>query len=293
MTVNDLNNAMAYIDDAYLDLVDAPKKEIVQMKANRKLVILALAACLILGLGITAYASGLIPSLIAKLTNNYVLEPVTQEIQEERPDYAQWLESQQETWDMMEEIGQQAEQKNETVSADGIAEITLLESYYDGEKVSLAGKLTTLQTAVNFDFDENHEAFSKLCNARDFTPGDGYMYCSTPEETARAEQEYAKNGKVGYITYDTYIRDTILINGEEYGPFSGGMDESGNFSIAPYADGIGLMELSEACRNQPFVDVTLRVRRIAVCHWFAGGKYSSCAGEINDVPVTFRIENIH
>ena len=61
MTVSDLNRAIQNIDGRYLDIADAPEKEIIQMTTHnnrKKILMLVLAACLVMGLGITAYAYG-------------------------------------------------------------------------------------------------------------------------------------------------------------------------------------------------------------------------------------------
>lgn len=61
MTVSDLNRALQNIDERYLEIADAPEKEIMQMNThnNRKTILtLALAACLVMGLAVTAYAYG-------------------------------------------------------------------------------------------------------------------------------------------------------------------------------------------------------------------------------------------
>lgn len=61
MTVSDLNRAIQNIDDRYLEIADTPEKEIIQMTAQKnrkKMLMLALVSCLVMGLGITAYAYG-------------------------------------------------------------------------------------------------------------------------------------------------------------------------------------------------------------------------------------------
>lgn len=58
MTVSDLNRAMQNIDSRYLEIADAPEKEIIQMTNRKKILRPILAACLAMALGITAYAYG-------------------------------------------------------------------------------------------------------------------------------------------------------------------------------------------------------------------------------------------
>ena len=99
-----------YIHEGEFDSIAAPAKS---THFHRKLVALILAACLILGLSITAYATGAIQSLIAKWAHGFILETPTDELRESRPDYAEWLDEQWETRSVLEEIAGKAQQVNE------------------------------------------------------------------------------------------------------------------------------------------------------------------------------------
>lgn len=57
MNTTDLNAAMQYIDDVYLDIADAPQKEIIQMKKRKTLTRILLIAAAIAMLAVTAYAA--------------------------------------------------------------------------------------------------------------------------------------------------------------------------------------------------------------------------------------------
>lgn len=60
MKATQLNEAMAYLDDQYLDMAEAPKKETLKMTSNRNRRILhrlVLAAAMVMMLAITAYAT--------------------------------------------------------------------------------------------------------------------------------------------------------------------------------------------------------------------------------------------
>ena len=108
MTGKDLLTALGGIDGKYIEeaaaqeapasrpplyLADPPKSK----NMRRKLITLIIAACLILGLSITAYATGAVQSLLAKFANGFVLETPTDELRESRPEYAEWLDGQWET----------------------------------------------------------------------------------------------------------------------------------------------------------------------------------------------------
>lgn len=259
---------------------------------TRKIVALILAACLIMGLGITAYATGMIQSLIARWANSFVIETPTDELREERPEYAQWLDEQLEMQSMMEEIGENAEKRDETASADSIeSAVTLLESYYDGEKISMACRLTAPKYTADFNFDETHPMFSSLRIAGD-VEGNQIWNAPTPEDYARAEKEYRENGKVGFITREVFVSDHVYVNDEDCGPCHSDVDEDGYFVVKPFVNDLGDVVLSDTCRNQPEVEVRLTIRKIATFHWYEGGKYMYCTGEIEDYPVAFTLRNI-
>lgn len=259
--------------------------------SNRKIIALILAACLIMGLGITAYATGVIQSLIAKWANSFVIETPTDELREERPDYAHWLDEQLEMKSMMEKIGENAEKRDETASAEAISSaITLLESYYDGEKISMACKLTAPIIPADYHFDETHPMFSSLRTAGD-VEGNQIWNAPTQEDYDRAQKEYRENGKVGFITREIFVSDHVYVNDEDCGPCHSDVDEDGYFVVKPFVNDLGDVVLSEACQNQPSVDVTLTIRKIAIFHWYENGKYMYCTGEIEDFPVTFTLEN--
>lgn len=73
MNANDLNAAMQYIDDTYLDIADAPQKEIIQMTKRKTLTKIFLIAAIIAMLAVTAYAADFmrIQSLVTGTSNIY------------------------------------------------------------------------------------------------------------------------------------------------------------------------------------------------------------------------------
>lgn len=264
---------------------------------TRKIIALVLAACLIMGLGITAYATDIFQSLISRFANSFVLETPTDELRKEQREYAEWLDEQWETRNMMEEIGNNAskEEKVETVEGIDDATITMLESYYDGEKISMACKLTVPEFHADFSFDENHPMFGELCQIGEMNPSDGYVIWSAPtqEDLERAELLYQENGKVGFISYIVFVRDHVYANGEDLGPCHSEPDEEGVFVVKPYIDGIGDVILPESCRNQFSVEVQLTVRKIAEYYWYEDGRVLRCTGEPLDIPISFTIDNIN
>lgn len=57
MKATDLNNAMQYIDDKYLDMAEAPKKEITQMSKKKTMSRIFFIAAVVAMLTVTAYAA--------------------------------------------------------------------------------------------------------------------------------------------------------------------------------------------------------------------------------------------
>lgn len=258
--------------------------------SRRKLIALVLAACLILGLGITAYATGAIQSLIYGLAPRVPREHLEDMIREHPEDMEfQEILAEQE---LLEEMGEKAEKRDETVASDSIgASVTLLESCYDGENVSLACRLDKPELPTSFDFDESHPMFAELEEQSFYRPEYGISSCGNQEEAEKAEQILRETGKVGFITQEIYLRDHVYINGEDCGPCHSDVDENGFFVVEPYVYGIGFVELSEASRNQPSVEVTMNLGKATRYHWYADGKYYTCVGEIVDFPVTFTVRN--
>ena len=131
------------------------------MKKNhsRRLAAIILAACLVFALGITAYATGAIQSLIGKFWSSFQYETPDDQLRQERPDYASWLDEQIEIRNMMLSVGEKAEQTRQDYPIPGTngGGISLLEYYYDGEKIALACQFHRPETQVDFSFSaENY-----------------------------------------------------------------------------------------------------------------------------------------
>ncbi len=266
------------------------EKEQKMGKHTRKIIALALAACLLLALGITACATDAIQSLIGKWWNGFILEKPTDELREERPEYVEWIEEQLATQAAMTEIGEKAVQVNETVDAPGLdgVSITLLESYYDGEKVSMACKLTVPQIPVDFDVDKADLDFEQMHET-----GDWSFAVPLEEDLEKIQQKIENNETFGFICHDVYVRDHVYANGEDIGCCHTDPDREGIFLVNPYVDGYGWIQLPQSALNQPSVQVELRVRSAPVYYWVEDGKVMRAFGEGVTVPVTFTLQNIN
>lgn len=271
------------------------EKEQEMGKHTRKIIALALAACLLLALGITACASDAIHSLIGKWWNGFILEKPTDELREERPDYAEWIEEQLATQAAMTEIGEKAVQVNETVDAPGLdgVSITLLESYYDGEKISMACKLTAPQLPVDFDsdFDRNDPIFESWYEDN----GNWSSNVALEEDREKIRQRIDAGETFGFIGRSIGLKDHVYVNGEDVGCIHTDPDGEGVFLVNPYVEGFGWIELPQSALNQPSVEVTLRVNSNPVYFWVEDGKVMRSYGEggSEPVPVTFTLQNIN
>lgn len=271
------------------------EKEQKMGKHTRKIIALALAACLLLALGITACATDAIQSLIGKWWNGIFLEKPTDELRQERPEYVEWIEGQLATQAAMAEIGEMATQVNETVDAPGLdgVSITLLESYYDGEKISMACKLMVPQTPVDFDsdFNRNDPIFERWYEDH----GDWRSDVALEEDREKILQKINNNETFGFIGYTTGLRDHVHANGEDIGCCHTDPDEEGIFLVNPYVEGFGWIQLPQSALNQPSVQVTLRVSRYPVYFWVEDGEVMRSYGQGGPeaVPVTFTLQNIN
>lgn len=261
--------------------------------STRRVVALILAACLVMGLCVTAYATGGFQSLIAKWASRFVYETPTDELREERPDYAEWLDEQLEIQGVLQEMGEQAQQVNEEKSPEELVQacVTLLESYYDGEKIAMTCRLTTPEMHVTFDFDKTHPKFGQAS-----IPGDGNWenYVPFEEDRQLIKQKLESKGCVGFTTGSCYLKDHLYVNHEDFGYGHSEVESDGLFYIDPFYSGLGNVELPESCRDQSEVDVTVRLGYSQI-HWWLEGDKVLWAFESNGevYPVTFTIKNIN
>lgn len=285
-----------YIHEGEFDSISTPAKT---THFHRKLVALILAACLILGLSITAYATGAIQSLLAKFAHGFYLEAPTDELRESRPDYAEWLDEQWETRAVLEEIAGKAQQVHETKKPEGLDDvsITLLESYYDGVKFSMACQFDEPLRPVTFDVDKNDPLFADLQELQDgywVQAADWPAYVSREEDQQLIRQKLERDGCVGFTTYDFFISDHVLVNGEDPGFFhTEPNDNDGIFYVDPFYTSVFGSELPETCQNLKELEITFTVRCCLTHYWLEGDALRWANGERIDYPVSFTLENIN
>ena len=285
-----------YIHEGEYDSISEPEKS---THFHRKLVALILAACLILGLSITAYATGAIQSLLAKWAHGFILETPTEELRESRPDHAEWLDEQWETRAVLEEIAGKAQQVHEEKNPEGLADasITLLESYYDGMKFSMACQFDEPLRPVTFDVDKDDPLFADLQELQDgywAQAADWPAYVPREEDRQLIRQKLERDGCVGFTTYDFFVSDHVLVNGEDPGFFhTDPNDNDGIFYVDPFYTSVFGSELPETCQNLPELEVTFTVRCCLTHYWLEGDVLRWTNGERVDYPVSFTLENIN
>ena len=298
MSRNNVVKILNQLDPALVEecAVYCPPSERNGMKKqhSRRLAVIILAACLVVALAVTAYATGAIQSLISRYWSSFHYVTPDDALREERPDYAAWLDTQLETQAMMLTIGEKAVQTEVPYQIPGLdgAGVTLLEYYYDGEKIALACRFHNLEQQVDFSFDAGDYANLPF----QIVEADGYPSYRSIVKDAPAlqdiEERLQKDSSVTFLAYDAWISDHVYANGEDLGPCHGDPDENGFFTIDPIAMGMGEVVLPEDCRNLPEVSVSLTYRVVTYAFRLEGATIQYARVGQADYPVTFTIPNL-
>lgn len=260
---------------------------------SRRLAVIILAACLVVALAVTAYATGAIQSLISKYWSSFHYVTPDDQLREERPDYAQWLDTQLETQAMMLSIGEQAVQTEVPYQIPGLdgAGVTLLEYYYDGEKIALACQFHAPEQPVDFDFDPS--AYPNL-PFEALKPGGypDYRSMVKDETSLRAiEERLQKQGRVSFLVYESHMSDGVYAEGENLAP-CGDLDESGIFTVDPIATGLNGGLIPEKCRNLEEITVSLTYRVSVYAYQLEADTVQYAAVGRMDFPVNFTVPNL-
>lgn len=264
-------------------------------KSPRRLAVLIAAVVLLLALAVTAYATGAIQTLISKYWGSFSYVTPDDTLREERPDYAAWLDSQLETQAMMLDIGEnaiQTERPYPIPGGDG-AGITLLEYYYDGEKIALGCQLLGKNTPVDFSFEP--EAYPNLpfqAAEKDSYPSyTGIIRDAAVLETINEKIE--TEGSVSFLAFDGWLSDHVYAQGEDLGCCHTDPDENGFFLVDPVNAGIGEVTLPEKCRNLPEIEVSLTYRVAVYAFKLEGNTVQRVKISQTDYPVCFTIPNLN
>lgn len=260
---------------------------------KRRLTAIILAACLVVALAATAYATGAIQSLIGKYWSSYNYTAPDDALREERPDYAAWLDEQRETQAMMLAVGEKAVQTQVDYPIPGLtgAGVTLLEYYYDGEKIALACQFHAPEQPVDFDFDPS--AYPNL-PFEALKPGGYPDYRSMVKDEASLqaiEERLQKQGRVSFLVYESHMSDGVYAEGENLAP-CGDLDENGIFTVDPIATDLNNGQIPEKCRNLAEITVSLTYRVSVYAYQLEADTVQYAAVGRMDFPVSFTVPNL-
>lgn len=300
MKRDNISKILSGIDPAFVEECVTRPSERNTMKHSKRLAVLIAAACLLVALGITAYAAA--RSILGDFWGSYGEH--LQDPQEQRAlgreDYADWLEGEHQMVDKMLDIAGKTTAQNTFVPIQpgSKAGITLLESYYDGEKIAMGCQFRwiNLQMPLQYDIDLNDPAYADLGELQPRTDLEEFMQYGAGHQVSQEElQEIAlrlkRDGKVTFVTYDSWLSDHVYANGEDLGPCHGDIDENGNFTVDPMIMGIGEVELPESCRNLPEITVTLNYCVQQVVYQLEGSTLRWAEFPIQRYPVNITIAN--
>ena len=296
MKRDNISKILSGIDPTFVEECVTRPSERNTMKHSKRLAVLIAAACLLVALGITAYAAA--RSILGDFWGSYGEH--LQDPQEQREDYADWLEGEHQMVDKMLDIAGKTTPQNTFVPIQpgSKAGITLLESYYDGEKIAMGCQFRwiNLQMPLQYDIDLNDPAYADLGELQPRTDLEEFMQYGAGHQVSQEElQEIAlrlkRDGKVTFVTYDSWLSDHVYANGEDLGPCHGDVDENGNFTVDPMIMGIGEVELPESCRNLPEITVTLNYCVQPVLYVLEGDGMSCATAPIQRYPVNITIQN--
>ena len=297
MSRNNMVKILNRIDPAFVEecAFYCPPSERNGMKKwnSRRVAVLILAACLVFALAVTAYATGAIQSLISKYWSSFTYVAPDDALRQERPDYAQWLDTQLETQAMMLSIGEKAIQTEEPYQIPGLprAGVTLLEYYYDGEKIALGCQFHNLENQVDFNFDA--ENYSNLPFRTVEVGGyPDYRSMIKDQEALRSiEKQLQKDGSVSFLVYEAHLSDSVCAEDALLAP-CGDLDENGFFTIDPIATNLNDGLLPEQCRNLPEITVSLTYRVRTYAFRLEGDTVQYADVGRADYPVSFTIPNL-
>ena len=300
MKRDNISKILSGIDPTFVEECVTRPSERNTMKHSKRLAVLIAAACLLVALGITAYAAA--RSILGDFWGSYGEH--LQDPQEQRAlgreDYADWLEGEHQMVDKMLDIAGKTTPQNTFVPIQpgSKAGINLLESYYDGEKIAMGCQFRwiNLQMPLQYDIDLNDPAYADLGELQPRTDLEEFMQYGAGHQVSQEElQEIAlrlkRDGKVTFVTYDSWLSDHVYANGEDLGPCHGDIDENGNFTVDPMIMGIGEVELPESCRNLPEITVTLNYCVQPVLYVLEGDSMSCATAPIQRYPVNITIQN--
>ena len=303
MSRENISKILSGIDPSFVEeCAKQPSERNNMNHSTRRIAVIVAAACLLFALAITAYATGTLRSILGNFWGSY--GDALQDPQEQRAlgrdDYADWLEGEHQMVDDMLDIAGKTTAQDTFVPIEpgSKAGITLLESYYDGEKIALGCQFQriNLQEPIQYDIDLNDPAYAEMGTlevredgAEFLKYGDGYQ--TTEEDRAEIAARLERDGKVTFVTWDSWLRDHVYANGEDLGCCHGDVDPEGFFTVDPMVMGIGEVELPETCRDLPEITVTLNYCVQRIVYVLEGDSIRYATLPIVRYPVNLTVKN--
>ena len=321
-----LYDAFNYIDDWYLDIVDAPVKEAKEMKhyTFRRVITVALAAALCISiLTITAAAAGWIPGIFSALK---------EEIPEEK-----------ELFEAAEQANTEAEPEVVEIPELDYSKFTLFERYYDGQSILLGYSMDKILPDPMIGYEPTEEIWERINQAIEIdkinNPEDTFQeayannhlaqeayegYLQYITENAKnhncfsesfidmdihfkhllSEEDYDRmwqilldKGYVCIVTYDIYIGDHKYVNGADmFETYD--VQENAYAGMAEYSTDAGeclhFAPLPEAGQNQEAVTVELKLKsNIQYNYLELGGRGVTYYASNDDHIISFTLENVN
>lgn len=305
MSRENISKILSGIDPSFVEECTKQPSERNGMKhSTRRIAAIVIAACLLFALAITAYATGALRSILGNFWGSYgdALQDPQEQRDLGREDYADWLEGEHQMVDKMLDIAGKTTAQDTFVPIEpgSKAGITLMESYYDGEKIALGCQFQRInqQEPIQYDIDLSDPAYAELGEMKtreDFAEfleyGDGYM--TTAEDRAEIAARLERDGKVTFVAWDSWISDHVYANGEDLGCCHGDIDPEGYFTVDPMVMGIGEVELPENCRNLPEVTVTLNYCVQRVVYLLEGNTLRWAKLPVQRYPVDIIVKNVN
>lgn len=305
MSRENISKILSGIDPSFVEECTKQPSERNGMKhSTRRIAAIVIAACLLFALAITAYATGALRSILGNFWGAY--GDALQDPQEQRAlgrdDYADWLEGEHQMVDAMLDIAGKTTAQDTFVPIEpgSKAGITLLESYYDGEKIALGCQFQrmNLQEPIEYDINLNDPAYAELGEMQtreDFAEfleyGDGYV--TTEEDRKEIAARLKRDGKVTFAAWGSWLSDHVYANGEDLGCCHGDIDPEGYFTVDPMVMGIGEVELPDSCRNLPEITVTLNYCVQQVVYQLEGSTLRWAELPIQRYPVDIIVKNVN
>ena len=261
------------------DLCGRSRERIVHMKKKR-IITFALAAALILSLGIVAYATGFV-SAITELARSFYKPVPDDEMRNERPEAAEYNENWNSQMDEWIEIGENSDKTTQSAELENGTTITLTENFYDGERLALSYVLSREKPTVDYSFGPDHEYFDLLAES------DGLLWYQDLSIAQYLEimAKLKLTSKVGFVIRTVNVGDHVtLADGTDIGPFVGG--ELDGYTVLVPQNG-----LPDSAKGQDKLDVVFHVKTYEAYIWLEGDKVYSYHPIVDSVPVTFEIIN--